>query len=379
MEWFLPGEHAGGPVWTVRGLITHLGSMFDFAVVCRDRDVGSTHPYESIPADRWVEIDGQRRFYLSARSERSLGLLGVLRSTNHDVLFINTLFSVAFCLIPLLARRAGVLPRRRVLLAPRGQLDPGALVFSRRRKRLFLAFLKVTAALRDIEWAASTAGEAAQIRSVAGPDAVVHVMPNLRVADGAATPDEPHEAGVLRICFLSRISPKKNLLEALRVLERVRASVQFDIFGPKEDMTYWRACERAIAALPPNVPARWMGVVAHDEVPKVLSRYDLFVLPTLGENFGHAVVEALAAGCPVLVSDRTPWRGLGEHGAGWDLPLGDAAHWAAAIDQLAAETAPVRRARRESARRFGALIGQSPDAIQANDQVLRGSARDPGS
>ena len=47
----------------------------------------------------------------------------------------------------------------------------------------------------------------------------------------------------------------------------------------------------------------------------------LFVLPTEGENFGHAIFEALAVGCPILISDQTPWRKLSEKKAGIDLPL----------------------------------------------------------
>jgi len=164
----------------------------------------------------------------------------------------------------------------------------------------------------------------------------------------------------------------KNLLEALRIVALVRVPVQFDIFGPREDRAYWQTCERAMANLPPHVQARWMGRVAHEDVPAILSRYDLFLLPTLGENFGHAIVEALAAGCPVMISDRTPWRELSEHDAGWDLPLGDPEPWAAAIDGLAVEGDALRLARRESAQRFAAIIGRSPDAIAANVRALSG-------
>ena len=52
-----------------------------------------------------------------------------------------------------------------------------------------------------------------------------------------------------------------------------------------------------------------------------MREHDLFFLPTLGENFGHVILEALYAGCPVLISDQTPWRDLEEKGIGWDLAL----------------------------------------------------------
>jgi glycosyltransferase involved in cell wall biosynthesis len=42
-----------------------------------------------------------------------------------------------------------------------------------------------------------------------------------------------------------------------------------------------------------------------------------------GENFRHAILEALSACCPVLVSDQAPWRSLADRKAEWDLPLTD--------------------------------------------------------
>jgi glycosyltransferase involved in cell wall biosynthesis len=56
-------------------------------------------------------------------------------------------------------------------------------------------------------------------------------------------------------------------------------------------------------------------------VKPLISQFHLFSLPTLGENFGHVIAEAFAAGRPVLISDQTAWRGLEAAGAGWDLPL----------------------------------------------------------
>ena len=57
------------------------------------------------------------------------------------------------------------------------------------------------------------------------------------------------------------------------------------------------------------------------DVIHIFSRYDLFLFPTAGENYGHVIAESLAAGTPVLVSTETPWRNLHAEGLGWDVDL----------------------------------------------------------
>jgi glycosyltransferase involved in cell wall biosynthesis len=74
------------------------------------------------------------------------------------------------------------------------------------------------------------------------------------------------------------------------------------------------------------------GPRPHDQVLDVMAAHDFLVLPTLGENFGHAVVEALQAGLPVVVSDKTPWRDLEQVGSGWDLPH-DSSVWVRVLER----------------------------------------------
>jgi len=67
--------------------------------------------------------------------------------------------------------------------------------------------------------------------------------------------------------------------------------------------------------------------VPHEQVITTFSGYDFAIFPTLGENFGHAIAEALHADCPVLIFDRTPWWGLQAAGAAWDTPLEATERW----------------------------------------------------
>jgi glycosyltransferase involved in cell wall biosynthesis len=65
----------------------------------------------------------------------------------------------------------------------------------------------------------------------------------------------------------------------------------------------------------------WLLDLPHHQIKAQLQSAHFFVLLSEVESFGHAIFEALAVGCPVLISDQTPWKNLQKKQAGWDLPI----------------------------------------------------------
>jgi glycosyltransferase involved in cell wall biosynthesis len=177
-------------------------------------------------------------------------------------------------------------------------------------------------------------------------------------------------AGHLRVVFLSRISPKKNLLGALRMLQDVAGEVSFDIYGPLEDPEYWNVCEKAIDTLPSNILAHYAGEVEHDRVFDVFAEYDLFLFPTLGENYGHVICEAMGAGCPVLISDQTPWRELEIAGVGWDIPVQDIGRFGAILQQCVDADEKWFAPRRANAEEYARKRVADPEVIDANRRLF---------
>jgi glycosyltransferase involved in cell wall biosynthesis len=129
------------------------------------------------------------------------------------------------------------------------------------------------------------------------------------------------ESHDLRIIFLSRISKEKNLNYAINILRGLKLNILFDIYGPIEDPTLWDSCLEKIKTLPANIIVNYKGIINREDVKKTFIQYDIFFFPTIGENFGHVIVESLLVGTPVLISDRTPWKNLEVDGLGWDLSL----------------------------------------------------------
>ncbi|HTL10081.1 MAG TPA: glycosyltransferase, partial [Chitinophagaceae bacterium] len=144
------------------------------------------------------------------------------------------------------------------------------------------------------------------------------------------------QPGTLSCIFIARIHPIKNLLLLLDILKDVKANVSLTIIGPVEDAAYWQKCNAAMAVMPPNIVVTYGGSLPNHALLPLLQDQQLFILPTQGENFGHAIFESLLAGRPVLISNQTPWLGLEQQHAGWDLPLQKPQAFVAAIEKAAA-------------------------------------------
>jgi glycosyltransferase involved in cell wall biosynthesis len=133
------------------------------------------------------------------------------------------------------------------------------------------------------------------------------------------------ESGSLKLVTISLITAKKGhltLLETLKALED-QISVEYHIYGPVKDPDYWQACQQQIALLKPSIKVVYHGNIHPTEVTATLQQYHFFVLPSKGENFGHAIYEAFNAGRPVIISNQTPWKKLQQQQAGWDVDLQD--------------------------------------------------------
>jgi glycosyltransferase involved in cell wall biosynthesis len=127
--------------------------------------------------------------------------------------------------------------------------------------------------------------------------------------------DIPREAKLL--LYAGRLHHKKGLEILPEALSRVMAArggamIHLVLVGPDEDGTQGRLNEAARRA---GFGGRmhWVSTVPQAELCAAYSAADLFVLPSLHENFGNAAIEALVCGCPALVSAETACL---EYGAG---------------------------------------------------------------
>jgi glycosyltransferase involved in cell wall biosynthesis len=312
---FEPGFRGGGPIRSAVRIVDTLPSGVELSLMTRDRDLGDATSYPGL-SGRWVERGNCGVYYLNTGSAAQWWqFLRWMRSETFDLLYVNSLWAPAFSAVPLLAARLRVLKVSEVLIAPRGELSPGALSLKPTKKKVFLRAWRAILQNSNIKWHASANLEAEDIKA-AFPGAKVIVN-----QDQSSLPEDPLPPSVVnpsraRLVFVSRVSPKKNLDIALRALRAVSLPLDFDIFGPIEDPNYWRECQRIINSLPSCVCVKYCGELQPSLVRETFAKYDSFLFPTRGENFGHVIAESLSASCPVICSDQTPWTDLLRSGGG---------------------------------------------------------------
>lgn len=336
LDYYLPGYKSGGSLRSLCNLVERMGDNFEFWIFTRDRDLGDPEPYPGVVIDAWNRLGKARVFYSSPRFLNPWSLRRLIQQAGPNVVYLNSFFSPRSVLY-LILRRLYLLPDLPVILAPRGEFSPGALRFGAVKKRAYILMTRCLGLLQGTLVQASSQQEAEEIRAVFGGEVNLKVAPDLSpMVPGshqtrAARPTK--KAGEARFVFVSRISPKKNLSLALSLLSKVRGEILFDIYGPQEDAAYWSACQELIRKAPASVRINYMGPVPNERVREILSQYHFFLFPTLGENFGHVIIEAATAGCAILISDKTPWRDLRARGVGWNLPLHRMDSWQAALQE----------------------------------------------
>lgn len=218
----------------------------------------------------------------------------------------------------------------------------------------------------------------ASLALLATPDAARPGVVRSRVlgpgVDAARFSASPPADGsrILFVGTLERAKGVRDLVEAFAQLRRARPEAELVLAGDGPDRTW---IDDARTRLGLNGSLRLVGPVSHAEVPALLAGSTLFCLPSHGEPYGMAVVEAMAAGRAVVGTDTGGPRHLvdREHG-GRLVPAGDPAALAGALAELLDDRPALAAAGAFNRNRVEQELGLEPvlDALEdAYDEVTR--------
>jgi glycosyltransferase involved in cell wall biosynthesis len=254
----------------------------------------------------------------------SLGLALALRSIipTMDLVDIHSLYQFPSTAAAYYARRCGV----PYIIRPHGSLDPYLFRRHRLRKKLYELGVerRNLAAAARIHFTSEEEMALACESGISFKPVVVPLGVDLddTIVDTTGKGFRarwPEVSGCKTLLFFGRINFKKGfeiLVPAFARLARERRDVHLMIAGPdsngfQRQVREWVSRE--------GVPDRvtFTGMIEGSEKALALAGTTMFVLPSYGENFGIAVVEAMAAGLPVIISKRVNiWREIVAAGAG---------------------------------------------------------------
>ena len=218
IDWYLPGYKAGGPIQSVANIVAHLREEFDFYIVTSDTDYCETMPYSSIKIDEWNLLpSGENVYYISKNALNRSTIKKLIRKTEADVVYLNSVFSIYFTLYPLYYLRKK--KNRKIVIASRGMLAKSALGVKKTKKQIFLLSVKVLKLFDKVVFHASTENERKDIHLALGNTFQVIVAGNLpQKVDIALLPKRTKNEGEVKLINVARIAPEKNLLFAIRIL-----------------------------------------------------------------------------------------------------------------------------------------------------------------
>jgi len=375
---YLPGYESGGILRTVVNTVDWLSDDYEFWIVTRDRDLGSDAQYPDINLNEWQNVEGAMVRYLPPHLCTTSYLAKLIAETPHALIHLNSFFDPVFTIKILLARRIGWVMRKPLVLSVRGELVEGCLRLKYLKKVSYITLSKFMGFYKNVVWHASSKYEALDfIKVLSLKDDHIKVALDL---PSKVVPRAPNSAllgdNCLRVVFLSRLTREKNLDYALRILQRVKAKMVFDIYGPAEDPAYLNECHELINNLPKNILVKYYGPVSPSRVSEIFSSYDLFFFPSRGENYGHVIAESISVGTKILISNNTPWRDLESEGLGWDLDLKEEIAFVDILEKLSLEGFDQRLEKRAliQSRAHKRLL--NPEVLNDNRDLFRISKAD---
>lgn len=307
--YYWPLYQAGGPVQSLFNLAGILKDKAEVWVISKSADVDGS-PLKNHPRSQWTDgINGEKIWYQPFITPGLI--LRQLQQIKPDLVFVNGVFNASTTLPGIFfSRWLGI----KIIFSPRGMLQTWGLKQNRLLKMAYLFVVKLILP-PTLQWHATDLQEKEDIVRVFGNRRQVHLAGNIprKIIPYQhlkwRTANEK-----IKLIFLSLINPNKNLHAVIGAVRQQPEDFSLDIYGPAAHLQYWKLCLEKMKGAD-NI--LYHGPVEPWTVQELLGQFHFFVLPTQGENFGHAIFDSLSSSVPVIVSRNVPWKNIDQTHAGY--------------------------------------------------------------
>lgn len=328
---YSPGHKEGGPIRSMINLTNEFSDAYDFYILTHDRDHGDIYPYEDIMVGKWNQFGNTHVYYAHYQSFNAK-LIKKL-SQEMDILYLCGPY-YHYTRITLMLKVLKMI-KKPIVVASMGSFSKGALELKKWKKLIYLTITKFLGFYKNIYWSASSVYEEKDILRI-----FERSKPNIFIAEDLPRkyllkPLMPEKKqGALRIIFISRISRIKNLDYAIDIVSQLKGDIHFSIYGYIEDQKYWANCLKKLIAIPHHIKWSVHGEVSTEEVLHVFEKHDIFLFPTMSENYGHVIYESMASATVPVISDQTPWKDFSDTTCGYIVPLHDQVQFVESCQKL---------------------------------------------
>lgn len=303
---------------------------YEFYIFTGEKDLDGSL-LSGVRRNAWVQFNSTTKVFYAEKENRSNVLLREIKELNPSRVFVIGLFDWHFNIVPMLYSTAPC------IVSVRGMLHEGALTQKSWKKKIFIGLFNLFGQNHKHVFHATDENEAKEIRKSLGTDAKIMVAGNFpRPVDFI---EKSKKQASLDLITIALIGPMKNHLKVIQALQHVKFQVNYHIYGPIKDPAYWHLCVAEKAKLPPHVEMIYHGEIQPQLIPSIIGKGDVFIMPSVSENYGHAIVEALFAGLPAITSQHVPWLNLEMAKAGMNIEV-DLNSISSAIDRFAEMSDP---------------------------------------
>jgi len=336
--YFAPAFCYGGPPRSIFGLSRSLQRVgVDVQVFTTTANGNTDLPASRPDGDRYEGIPV--RYFLRTFPRRwfsATGLASALATTirDYDLVHLHGLWNFPVWYAATYARRCGI----PYVISPRGMLERAAVAHRQGRKHLAYWLIERRNLAGATFLHATSDAEAQRLHSYG------FRVPIMTVPNGVVVRAQPivppssfrHRLGLDEntqiVTFIGRLHAIKRLdllIAAFRQVQRQIPNVHLVIAGPEESGAASSVWRREQAA---NPAIHRLGELKEEEKWSLLSESAAFALCSDSESFGMSVVEAMAAGVPVVVTHTCPWQEVETVGCGLWVPqqpdaVATALHW----------------------------------------------------
>lgn len=331
--YYIPAKKYGGPTISLAAIVENCSDDFEFYIVAANHDLNDDKVFENIH-EGWNQVGKAQVLYIDLNeiNYKPKKIRELLTSVKPDLVWlVGILVPADKWFVAPECRKLGI----PYLVSPRGEVCENTFHLKYRKKKIVADVARLIGVYKNA-WYHATSEEEREglVKYYGAPRNRIFLVPNIAANLHAKERTIEKKPGELRIVFISRIQEKKNLLTAIKAVNLLSGDIIFDIYGPMEETEYWSKCEEEIKNAPQNVQIQYCGALSPDQVGATFAKYHCFLFPTISENYGHVIVEALSNCCPVVLSKgTTPWDEINNR-SGYICELNDVMSYKIALIKI---------------------------------------------